>query len=447
MKLKETVKYFRFGDSVYLRDTSTFKDYLYNEIVYDILRILSQSQDCSEEQLLRTLSEQYEIEDYAAFCADIAAFLRELQKDGILLPDATAPAEAAPDISREVQRYCEENHRLFQVCMELTYRCNLKCIHCYIDEQHFGQELDFETYRVVIDELADMGCPYLLLTGGEVSLHPAFPDIAEYAAGKGLLVNIYTNGYHLSDRLLWQLIDLHPNSISFSLYGSEPAVHDLVTGIPGSFEKSLRAIMACKCAGIDTFIKTIALKQNVSGLEALFQLGRRLDIPISLAKLVLPSVNGTKQCEVLGLDTADDYFKLFQLEAKYKHSLPQKWEPSKGSFFCSAGTSTLSIDPYGGVRPCGSLKTVFGNVRHERLRDIWERSEAELDHVLPKSPLSAQCDSCEFAEYCFVCPGALTIKDGVSQCNSNICNIAKGACMYSVRTSQQRACADLDKYD
>lgn len=431
MKLKETLKYFRFGDFVYLRDTGTFKDYLYNEIVYDILQILSQIPDCSEEHLLQKLSEQYEIEDYTAFHNDIAAFLRELQEDQLLLGDAAAPAEAPPDISGEVQRYCERNHRLFQVCLELTYRCNQKCLHCYIDEQNFGQELDFETYRAVIDETAAMGCPYLLLTGGEVSLHPAFPDIAEYAARKGLLVNIYTNGYHLPDRLLQRLIDLRPNSISFSLYGAEPDFHDLVTGIPGSFEKSLRSLMACKCAGIDTFIKTIALKQNVSGLEALFQLGQRLNIPVSLAKLVLPSIHGEKRCEDCGLDTANDYSALFQMEAKYKHSFPQKREPCAGSFFCSAGVSTLSIDPYGGVHPCGSLNAIFGSVRHEKLQDIWKRSEAELDRVLPKSPLSAHCDFCEYAEYCSVCPGALTMKDGVPQCNSNICTIAQGAYQFA----------------
>ena len=436
MKLKETVKYFRFDDFVYLRDTGTFKDYLYNETVYDILQILSQTPDCSEEHLLRKLSERYEIEDYAAFHNDIAAFLRELQEDRLLLDGAAVPAEAPPDISEEVQQYCEKNHRLFQVCLELTYRCNLKCVHCYIDEQDFGQELDFDTYRAVIDELARMGCSYVLLTGGEVSLHPAFPDIAEYAAGKGLLVNIYTNGYHLSDRLLGRLIDFHPNSISFSLYGAGPEVHDLVTGIPGSFEKSLRAVMACKCAGVDTFIKTIALKQNVSDLEALFQLGQRLNIPVSMAKLVLPSTHGVKRCEDLGLDTANDYFELFQLEAKYKHSFPKKREPNKGAFFCSAGLSTLSIDPYGDVRPCSSLKTIFGSVKHEKLQDIWERSEADLDRVLPKSPVSARCDSCDFAEYCSVCPGALTIKGGVSQCNSHICAIAKGAHMYSIHAGR-----------
>lgn len=80
------------------------------------------------------------------------------------------------------------------------------------------------------------------------------------------MVDIYTNGLYVDDGMMDRLISLRPNSISFSFYGGKAEDHDAVTGVPGSFEKSLRTMMTCKCAGIDTFIKTVVIKQNVRGV-------------------------------------------------------------------------------------------------------------------------------------------------------------------------------------
>ncbi len=436
MRLKETVRFFRFDDLVYVRDTDTATDYLYNEIVYDILQFLSRSPGCTVEQLLRTLSEHYAVEDPDAFRADITAFLEELGRERLLLEDKNA-AEELPilDLSGQIQQLCADRHRLFQACLELTYRCNERCVHCYLDEQSFGKELELDTYRAILDELADMGCPSLLLTGGEVSLHPNFPEIAEYASGKGFLVNIYTNGLALPDSALQRLIALHPNSISFSFYGSGPEVHDLVTGVPGSFERSLRTMLMCKCAGVDTFIKTVALKQNAADLEALFQLGQRLNIPVSLAKLVLPSVHGTKNSAAYKLERAEDFSALFRLEEKYQHTAPHKREQRGGDrFFCSAGVCTLSIDPYGEVYPCSSLRTSLGNVKQHALRELWDRSAEKLDEILPREKLAAQCETCAYAAYCSVCPAALLREAGGLQCSADICTIARGAYQFASQT-------------
>ena len=164
----------------------------------------------------------------------------------------------------------------------MTYRCNEKCIHCYIDDQRFEKELSFEDYRSIINQLTEMGCISILLTGGEASLHPDFIEVAKYASYKGLLVDIYTNGYNISKSLLEKMIALRPNSISFSFYGGNAAIHDAVTRIPGSFERSLCTAMMCKCSGVDTFIKSIGLQQNIDSLDELYRLGKLLNMLRSL---------------------------------------------------------------------------------------------------------------------------------------------------------------------
>ncbi len=286
-------------------------------------------------------------------------------------------------------------------------------------------------YRSIIDQLCELGCVYVLLTGGELSLHPDFLDIAEYATEKGLLVNIYTNGYNISDEQLRKMIALRPNSISFSLYAADSKIHDSITGVHGSFDRSLRTAVICKCAGVDTFIKTIALKQNADSLEDLFKLGELYHIPVELAKLVLRSHLETKCLSELRLEKSEDYTKLFWLEAKYKKPLLCAKTRAEDEPLCSAGLYTLSVNPYGEVFPCNGLNISIGNIHEKKLTEIWKDCEAIVRQRLPKGFLSAaHCGSCENKQYCDTCPANVIGKDGNLDWDDGICKITEGGILF-----------------
>ena len=412
LQLTKSVKYRSYGEHVYLRNIALRKDYLFNDIVFDILEIIKNAPGCTEEHILHSLAEIYDVDDIDTFVTDIVGFLEELLHERILTDDATPDQKQDAGIDERIREQCRRDHRLYSVCLELTYRCNERCIHCYIDDQVLEKELRFEQYQTVIDELEKMGCPYLLLTGGEPTLHPDFLKIAEYASKKGFLVDIYTNGFLISEDMLRRMIALTPNSISFSFYGGDAENHDAITCVQGSFEKSLKAMMMCKCAGVETYIKSVAMKQNFNGLEKLYKLGELLEIPVVVAKFVIPSHTGKKAPEFYQLDMECQYKKLLDLEQQYLGREIYKRHREPGMPFCSAGEDTLSIDPYGNVSPCNSLKIPLGNITSQSIREIWDNSVRLVRKSLPNGYLRKKCETCEYIQFCNVCPGTICGANG-----------------------------------
>lgn len=444
MKIKKSVRYFLIGNEVYLRDTDTYKDYLFNETVYDILQIISRTPDCSMDMLLSQLLEVYNVEHIDEFQDDIAQFVNELYKDRLLVDDDTSKAESSEHILDHIRELCDMQHRLYGICLEMTYRCNEKCIHCYIDDPKFEKELTLDDYKNIINQVAEMGCINVLLTGGEVSLHPHFIEVAEYAAGKGMLVDIYTNGYNISVQLLERMIALRPNSISFSFYGGNAAVHDAITGIPGSFERSLRTAMICKCAGIDTFIKSIGLQQNIDSLDELCRLGQLLDIPVEIAKLVLPSHTESKNLEHIHLKDPADFMKLLELEEKYKGKFPRLGRKKDTVFNCSAGRTAMAIDPYGNVNPCNAIPIQLGNVKTQSISQIWEASKQWVEEVQTKGSTVEHCLSCGYQQYCGICLGGMDISNSFALKTMDMCAIAKGTYQFLTERSgknEERICS------
>lgn len=276
--INSDIYYGRYGEYTYVRNVRDRMDYLYNEICYDVLEALSAEGGRTPQQLAGYLCTVCEADsgDQADFVdtlrSDMEQFLEELAGDRIVSAEepeysrAAEPPDRIRDLIREV---CYRERRLLTVCLELTYRCNEKCIHCYVDDRESGGgELSFSDYRTLLDDIRELGCMGVLLTGGEPTLHRDFFEIAFYAKRIGLMVDIYTNGLYVDDGMMDRLISLRPNSISFSFYGGKAEDHDAVTGVPGSFEKSLRTMMTCKCAGIDTFIKTVVISRTSGGMRS-----------------------------------------------------------------------------------------------------------------------------------------------------------------------------------
>ena len=82
--------------------------------------------------------------------------------------------------------------------LELTFRCNLRCVHCYLDGQHTPSpeqhELTTSEITDIIDQIVAEGCLWLLLTGGEPLVRPDWKEIYLYAKRKGLIITLFTNG-------------------------------------------------------------------------------------------------------------------------------------------------------------------------------------------------------------------------------------------------------------
>lgn len=427
-----------YGEYTYVRNVADRMDYLYNEICFDILEYIRASEGCGLKQLCSHLLSIYETDSEEELCRDIEAFLKELEEAGILkktdIPEDAVPIEGHGDLADEpeeyirdfIQQICCGEQRLLTVCLELTYRCNEKCIHCYIDDpENESSELSFSDYKKLLDDIRGLGCMGILLTGGEPTLHRDFLKIAFYAKQIGLMVDIYTNGLCMDDSMMDQLIALKPNSISFSFYGGNAQSHDIITGVPGSFEKSLRTMMMCKCAGIDTFIKTVVMKQNFDSYEELLKLGRRIHTRVLSSLSVIPTHQGRMPDEFRLMDP-DKYKKILELEYQYGLHSTRAASGEREDYVCASGLSALSIDPFGTVYPCNANPIVLGNIRNDEIGAIWNDSD-KLRSIrsLRFNQISDRCMSCEDKNWCGICMGNAYRENGCLKPCSDTCILSK----------------------
>lgn len=431
MRVAQDVYFRKFGEQTYVRHVGLTKDFLMNEISFDILDYISTHTDCTFSELCFYLRDLYDVSEEEDFESDIRSFIDQLTQEELLVLEDNIPRED-DDIRSYIQRKCFDNHWLFTACLELTYRCNEKCIHCYADTPFDnGEELTTAEYRDVIDQLRDLGCMGVLVTGGEATLRQDFFEITEYIKKCGMLVDVYTNGLHLSEKFLDRLIALKPNSVSFSFYGGTPEIHDLVTTVPGSFEKSLKSLMTVKCSGIDTYIKTVVMRENVDDYENLLRLGKRLGVSILSSLSIMPS-HGGKSAEPYRLLDTEKYVEILKLQEKYELADFGREVHKRGNYICASGLDALSIDPFGGVHPCNAQPMLLGNVRNDRLRDIWENSTQlkSLQSIRPID-LSDKCIDCEDLDWCGVCMGSAIRENGKLAPCSDTCMIANAYhCMY-----------------
>ncbi|MBW1897011.1 MAG: radical SAM protein, partial [Deltaproteobacteria bacterium] len=125
--------------------------------------------------------------------------------------------------------------------IDVTHRCNLRCVHCYLGEKqsHWekrGKELSTAQWISIIDEITEAGCLHLLISGGEPLTRRDFAEIYSHARTNGLLVTVFTNGTLITDRVLELFRDLPPRIVEISLYGATAATYERVTRVKGSYE-------------------------------------------------------------------------------------------------------------------------------------------------------------------------------------------------------------------
>lgn len=419
MKIFPGVTWHPYEDKVYVHSVDSQRDYIFEGIALDVLNFFAEHKDATLDNLCAALSKEYAIEDAEEFHNDMREFVEELLAEKILHEGANFDKEDSwsNKIPAEVAEVFAQNHKLFSLCFELTYRCVERCIHCYIDDAPkfcAADELTLDEYKDILRQARDMGCVNILFTGGEVLLRPDLCDIVEEAVNLGFIVDIYTTGVGLTDKVFNRLCTTKVNGISVSLYSGIASEHDKITGVKGSFEKTLKAALMFKAAGVNTFIKCVAMKQNLDSLESLYELGKRLNIYVTISPRIITGHEGKCSTDY-SLNDLELYKKFYKMSLRYvsadKTASKLSREQMLNKSSCGAGINSLSIDPFGGVRPCNTFHKSFGSLREESLQTIWER----VWHLKLKNcrmrDVTPQCATCDYLEYCTVCVADLLNKN------------------------------------
>lgn len=330
-----------------------------------------------------------------------------------------------PSLMQLINLKVERQRVPLHVHFELTYRCNQDCIHCYCvvpPEQaaHAAQrELTRDEIVRLLDDLAEMGTLYLTFSGGEVLVRPDFFEIASYAKLRGFAVRILTNGIGLTEEQVGRMAALEPLTVELSLYSADPAIHDSITRVPGSFARLIENVQRLKAHGLRIYLKSVMMKPNVAGLAALRQLGQELDVfQHTFGCELSPRIDGDGRRPLeYQLDEKELFEYLgspvWQRQLKPMPEGPPE-EAASHRQACGPAINGCCIDPYGNVFPCIALRIPLGNVREQPFKELWRSPPPPVEDLLSVRSYAdlSECRTCELVSFCSRCPGDNLLERG-----------------------------------
>ena len=323
------------------------------------------------------------------------------------------------------------------VAWELTRRCNLRCRHCRASagDAACEGELSLPEGRRLVDAIAGLGSPVLILTGGEPLLCPWVFDIAEYARGKSLRPAMGTNATLIDEAVAKRIASAGIGRISVSIDFPDAVRHDGFRASPGAFDAALRGIRAAQEAGIEVQINSTVTKTNKATLAGLHDLAVSVGAKAFHPFLLVPTGRGKKLAgEELSADeceevltwicrrSADSPLELKPTDApQYQRVLRQQCAaPSLRSRGCLAGTGFCFIGHTGDVKPCGYFDLAAGNVRERSFGEIWRESPL-FDDLRHPERLKGKCGECEYKGVCGGCRARAFAKTGDYLSEEPIC--------------------------
>ncbi|MEJ2241452.1 MAG: radical SAM protein, partial [Candidatus Bathyarchaeota archaeon] len=331
-------------------------------------------------------------------------------------------------------------HAPFLVVWNFTYKCNLRCKHCYSESGNISKnELSTEEAIKIVDQLADFGVTSLAFSGGEPLMRKDFYEVAHHAVNSGLYVSLATNGTLLNSENVQKLKETGIHYVEVSLDGADAKTHDFFRGKLGAFDQTLQGLKNCLNADICTCIAVTATKNNLKEIPAILEMAERMGIDRFTLFNFIPTGRGK---EIIRFDPSpqerEEILSYLNRQLSEDHKIailsttPQlarvalechspsqddiimplahmeaakisKRAKSLGDFIggCGAGRFYCAISPEGKVQPCVFMPLVVGDLKTEKLEDIWKNSTV-FRNLRDRKKLKGRCGQCS---YKFICGG------------------------------------------
>ena len=305
-----------------------------------------------------------------------------------------------------------------QTCsFELTYRCNLKCKHCYAGAPPTTKEMNTETVLRIIEDIAETGFVGVPVSGGEPLLRDDLSVIMREIKNYDMEVILSTNGTLLTAdkvRELKPYVDL----VCVSLDSHEQSLHDDFRGVDGAQRMALRGVENCLDGDLRVRIFTTLTRFNHSRLPEFVNFIEDLGIREVTFFDLNPVGKGANVGPEVQLSVDEFKAAVHRLTQLTNHSdmkidvlAPLNFREGTeylnkmtllSGGFCNAGISTLNIAPDGYIQPCSRLQINLGNARTERIKEIWSNSSV-LGQLRDRTKLKGMCGKCEYKHLCGGC--------------------------------------------
>jgi radical SAM protein with 4Fe4S-binding SPASM domain len=312
-----------------------------------------------------------------------------------------------------------------QVSIEVTRRCPLACLHCYNnlpmgDMEAKQRELSKEDHFKMLDELVDMGCFWILYTGGEIFARKDFLEIYTYAKKKGFLITLFTNGIIINEQIADYLAEWPPFAIEITLYGRTRKTYEALTAIPGSYDRCLRGIRLLKERGLPLKLKTVATSINKHEVLAMRRFAEEeLGVEFKMDGQINPRIDCSQSPlavrltpeEVVALEmrdqkVANEYRKLAERDL-YN---PPNLSTVDTVYICGGGVNSFAVNAYGEVGICVISQRETFSIREAGVKRVWEESLRQLRSR--KRTRVTKCVECRIQSLCAMCPANGELENG-----------------------------------
>ena len=316
--------------------------------------------------------------------------------------------------------------------IEITARCNLNCVHCYIprtaSEKAAREEITTHEVLEVIDSAAEAGCLSLLFTGGEPLLRPDFSELYIRAKERGMLVTVFTNGTLLNDELLELFGSYPPYKMEISIYGITRNTYEKITRTAGSFARCIKAVEKLVDRGVHLGLKTMMLSINLHEMPAIQEfagslgLDFRFDASIShrLDGDAIPTAYRVAVEDAVGFEIRD-----LNRRAAWLRELERVREIrlTVDSPACGAGISNFHVTHDALLQPCLMVPYHAYDLRRGDFRSGWKESTTRF---FRKNPLPSRCSTCSALTLCPKCPGeSMLTPDSNQEIDDYACAIGR----------------------
>ncbi|QIL20522.1 radical SAM protein [Thermomonas sp. HDW16] len=298
------------------------------------------------------------------------------------------------------------------VQLDLTYRCNERCVHCYLDHEDHG-EMDTAEILALLDQMAAAGVFFLTISGGEIFMRPDLFEIVERARALGFSVKLKTNAVMVRAAKARRIAALGVDSVQVSLYSHDAATHDDITKLPGSFKRTIEGVRFLRDAGVKVTLANVLMTQNADDYKQVQALADEMGVGYTVDATITPMMDGDRSIVSLNMD-ADRLTGVMRDATLLGDQADRVLAPPSGptpleeaykTLPCSAGHTACYVSPYGDVYPCVQFPYKVGNVREQGFIDIW-RDSPQLNEVRAIRVSDLQgCSSCVHGSSCSRCPG------------------------------------------
>lgn len=438
-KKRSTILFRNYGDFGYLTDNRNF-GYRFSgtNIVGD--KILSQSGaillECLGDKIM-TIEEvaersiiQFRGVSFHELVHDTGVLFNNLASDGFLIKSVSIDGcmNSQPCLfEKEKTKGCRTTqplvstqaffHEHFKntpfptsIHIEIASACNERCVHCFIPNEDKVDLMSYELFISILKQCDELKLLHITLSGGEPFLNPRLKDMLSLCRKHNYSVNLLSNLTSIDDEIIEEMSKNPLLGVQASLYSVRPDVHNSITGLTGSCEKTKHAITRLVENGIPVQISCPIIKQNFKFYKEVVDWGAKYSISVSADHVIIGEYNNSANnigCR-LDFNEVESFFydKLLDVEFidRLEEELDQNRQRSMDDFLCNVCMSSLCVGVNGDVFPCaGWQRCTLGNIQNSTLKEIWYYSEKASQLRSFKRKNIEKCVSCDAKDFCTVC--------------------------------------------